>query len=874
MKIDFEKPKELIHEEVFVDREEQRQQFWNIFEELCERKEQWTITVFHFWGMGGIGKSSLLKKLYQEITDKNSTQKDKIPSAFVSLSNRENDIQILCRLVNLLKKQSNYSFPLFEVGMYWLYQKSGNGEWKKEIQSLEEKSVILSGILDFASAIPIASVITGSFRLFDKSMKALRNHFSAHQKELLYLEDKFSEEIEEILPGLFAKDLEWNTGQFLYPTVIFLDKLDVLRTGISGIDAIDYNEKWLKEMLVEKVPNVIWVFSGREKLFWDEKEPGEWAESLYNIKVDEFSKYWLGQYFSQNGAKLSYLEAELYALTKGIPLYLNICCELYQKFQKEEKIWNINDFEGKQEVLLRTYVDNLSPAEMKVLFILSCLGEWNQELIQYVWSKIPGEDCFKAYDVLKKKAYISINESICELHQVIQEQIFAFCTDDDVKQVADILKQYMPTDCYSEWYPIYLRCRMKLLKTDSEVEDWYFSEDLGILKKLIMQNNVNGFERCYREIRNQLRGRFDDSQIYIIMTQFHIRNLLQFKYVEQAKQEANYMIRVCKASKRAVSQEFRNVTSNFFEMKAQALDGQRKFQMALKIRKGLCSDVCYVRESDLVSRIHNLAASYLQMKDYDQALKLTDRVLVYREAHMQESPEDYVRALVLKMDIYKERYSTDIHDQESVQKMLEAGRRAVQESELLLGEDHYLTMETESAIGIVLSELREWELALEFLISARNKLFRLNHGRNELIDELDFRIAVASAETGDTKAAIELLDSLQDVSKSYQEGADKFIYRCDLEKGISLSKEGKHAEAEKLLKNAWKSSAEKFGPEDILTLELAYATAIEEYFLKNYENCLDILENISSRIKQHWGNNSHFMYFIKTLKIKCGENNI
>ena len=95
-------------------------------------------------------------------------------------------------------------------------------------------------------------------------------------------------------------------------------------------------------------------------------------------------------------------------------------------------------------------------------------------------------ECAKAYDVLEKKSYISNHEGNTELHQVIQEQVFAFCTERDAQQVADYLWDYMPQDCFSEWYPVYLRCRMKSLKSNADVEKWFYSDDVRILKDLML----------------------------------------------------------------------------------------------------------------------------------------------------------------------------------------------------------------------------------------------------------------------------------------------------------------------------------------------------------------------------------------------------
>ena len=57
---------------VFTDREEPRKSFWKLFEKLkANISEGDDIQVLSYYGIGGIGKTSLLRKLMAEMNEKN-----------------------------------------------------------------------------------------------------------------------------------------------------------------------------------------------------------------------------------------------------------------------------------------------------------------------------------------------------------------------------------------------------------------------------------------------------------------------------------------------------------------------------------------------------------------------------------------------------------------------------------------------------------------------------------------------------------------------------------------------------------------------------------------------------------------------------------
>ncbi len=880
MKTAFTCPEETGYEVKFIDREKEREVFWDIFDARCEREEQWTVTVFHFWGMGGIGKSALLKKLLLEAEERNGRENDKISTAYVSVGEQDNGIRIMSRIAALLKRNCHFSFPLFEIGLYALAVKSGAGAIKKEVETLQERSGLLSMLLDGADLVQPLSFAATVFRLLDQCAKEIKTHVNGHKKSVEELERLMPEELTEKLPDLFLKDMISNNDKVLYPILIFLDKLEALRTGISGIDEIDYQIGWLK-YLTARTPNVIWVCSGREKLLWAEESENEWEESLYTIEVKPFDEIWMSRYFADNDMEVATIRRELYELTQGIPLFLTICYELYQKLcmktndggsaSGKSLAVTIKSFEGKQERLIQTYVENLTLAERRTLFVLACVGEWDGKLIHYLTEKVPIDSFREAYRILMRKSYLAENGGGFELHQVIQEQVFAFCKEDIIADTADLLWDYLPKDRFSWGYPKFLRCRLRCIKNDKEADEWWISREAEPLKQLIQSNNINGFEACYKEILKQTEGRLSDSVISVVCGVYHIRNLLRLNCCRQAQKEANRMLRICKSSEKMKYLEFHGIMSEYLELKAQALDGQKKYEQAFCIREKLCRDTDTGNEENRFARLHNLASSYQHLRNYRMALELTEKIIEYRRLHREQMPEDYVRALFLKGIILNESYKNHFENKELIPQILEALETALGEANRLLAEDNMLTIDMEISYADMMSDLYFWEEALKSYTSARKKLFQINQGRNRQIDVLDYRIAIAMSETGNSAEALGLLDELQKISGEYEDDSEHFSFRCMLEKGNSLSIDGRHEEAREILLDAYERAKEAFGSQETIVLKFAYAAAVEDYFLERYKECLSRLDELYPQIAKQCGKNSAFVFMLKKQRIRCLE---
>jgi len=161
------------------------------------------------------------------------------------------------------------------------------------------------------------------------------------------------------------------------------------------------------------------------------------------------------------------------------------------------------------------------------------------------------------------------------------------------------------------------------------------------------------------------------------------------------------------------------------------------------------------------------------------------------------------------------------------------------------------------------------EITLANKKDAISQLLELRKRTIRLIDNAN-KVGVL-IETGKIHEAFDRLEGLEDSAKEYIEGSERFILRCQLEKGISLSKLGSHQEAKECLINALSKGKHLYGYSEKIVLKLAYAIAVEDYFLNAYDECMNQLNEILPHVIKLFTDNSEFVYMIKAQMIRCEE---
>jgi tetratricopeptide (TPR) repeat protein len=283
----------------FTDRENELA----FFHRLLDRDEPAKLPVVMFFGVGGTGKTWLLKRMRDSLAESWS-----IPCAYVDFDRRSGGPSYVNDFSELLAevwRQLNVACPRFETAYAWMRFKQGaldrpliRGAGK--ISSAWElvKEVAGAG-LQSVSAMSLIAWFThksGEFAARKLAETPLGMYLLSKVgwEDYVYLSRLTAQEIYLTLSQRLGEDLEGHlparTGKSCRG-VLFLDTFEDLAVGEQN----DARRQILEEpvrRLYEDLPSVLLVVFGRDRLTWDEIDP-EWGteENLVHILLGGLTRH-------------------------------------------------------------------------------------------------------------------------------------------------------------------------------------------------------------------------------------------------------------------------------------------------------------------------------------------------------------------------------------------------------------------------------------------------------------------------------------------------------------------------------------------------------------------------------------------------------
>ncbi len=445
---------------IFTDREEPRKAFWKHYHQSSsEAPDNCDIHVLTYYGIGGIGKTRLLKKIMEEMDARLSGQN----YVYFDFSLQQESRSVLTALKNKLCDEFDFSFPLFELGSYIYAKKTGADPNSIEIKRLTEKSPFLNLLMNVMGKIPATSVATQLLSLADQFTAYLATHLKKHSREIRQIEYLETEELYRRLPYFFALDMTQNQEQRKMLLVIFLDTYERLVNELSNIGEPLNNDLWLRgdQGLIQNIPQVLWVIAGREKLKWEQFNP-EWHEALDQHILGNLSLADSDTFLKSTGICNDVLRRQLYELTNGTPVYLDLCVDQFDRLCANGFDPDISMFGKDTYQLIERFIRYMSDAQKDLVYLLSCLQTWNHELIiELANYSLPNFSLTTYEKTMNFSFIIKSNDEWYSIHQTVGEIVVEHCPpllkERITTRIIQLFSQKISDlDVFSEYYPTYL----------------------------------------------------------------------------------------------------------------------------------------------------------------------------------------------------------------------------------------------------------------------------------------------------------------------------------------------------------------------------------------------------------------------------------
>lgn len=483
---------------LFTDREEPRAAFWKQYNQAHWQLQEGgeNPMVLTYYGVGGIGKSSLLKQLIVEMEAKPRPPK----YIYFDFTNAQDSYTVMKCLRNKLVREQGFDFRLFDAGCYLYANLVGDKENAPEVKQLKERYKSVEVAMMILGEIPGLSLVSKVFSYADKANAMIQTHRLNHQAEMQGRGSDNPADMLTQLRLLFSMDFSRQMQNAEEPLVILLDTYEKL-----------HNDQWLHstslhpdcknsdepfcEGIIPNIPHTLWVIAGREKLKWEEYDSA-WSDVLSQHILGDLSQTDSDYYLKNAGVEPERLRGQLHNLTHGTPVYLALCVKQYYTYLSNNITPTIEDFGSTPKELVERFALYMDDNQKIVVYILSCLQTWDDELLlSFAPRALPSYNP-ETYDKrIKHLSFIiESDDNRYNIHQTVGEVLLQDCPKVIRRQIVQTMIEFFSEQLSD--LPLgsndFIRALTYLLRAGLLLQE--SREDLRVFFKEDLQPHINRLE--------------------------------------------------------------------------------------------------------------------------------------------------------------------------------------------------------------------------------------------------------------------------------------------------------------------------------------------------------------------------------------------
>ncbi len=863
----------------FTDREDPQEAFERKFRVLSEnwREEYYVLC---YYGIGGVGKTSFLDKLCRVIrgVEGNETRLlDKIDCNYIrydfdAKSSGTDKLTILLSLRRQLGEvEKNFKFFRFDSAVLLYAKKNGISIEKDEkAQSLLENNPWLDAVVSTVGTVPVVGWVSGVIQAIDKSAKTTREAIRKHMDESRYkyhLNEIDGMELPDLLKNLhryFIEDMKYNMQQVATkPLVVFLDTYEKYIDTVNNKRKMLIEDYWLRKgsnSVIQSIPGVLWVIAGREKLYWEEDDTN-WGKLTVESPLSQMSEeekealartdleqHRLGdlslkdatKFLQKAGVYDEVLCEQLHELTKGTPLFLDMCVDTYRELCNKGVQPEIDLFGKDKKQLSNRYLLNLSDANREMAYFLACLGTWNDESVR----RISGEaTTLRWYTSAKYEEFVDHSFIIKNpdgsyyMHETVRSAALENADKEILEEVGRIKlfleKEKVEMETTLDSNATFAEYIKALTEGNCSYEEFYQNLKLA-------QDRFRSLERtCSFDL-----WRSTAKELFLIATKDFPNTMAE--HITRA--EYGYVLCLMGAVKEALeivsamgggvntqnAQEtevafIKSLVAHIYDMNGMYETGLELKEQALEIYRKVLGE----NARDTLNAMNNLAGSYYYKGVYQKAWEMYDQALAISKQTLGE--EDLVTLACA------ENIALSYNMMGEHQRALELDKQILDIRRRTLGEEDLTTLKSMESLASSYYYVRDYKKARE-LYEQTLKIERriLGEDNPEILRLMDNLAGAYSCEQ-EYEKAIEMYQQALELKKRIlgEEHPDTLISMDHL--GTAYNNIGEYQKALELCEPVWELRKRSLGEEHLATLTSMSGVASIYSNIREYQKALKLL---------------------------------
>lgn len=542
------KERQYIATKQFTDREYPREVFAKRVERIIQRSSSETeYDVIMYYGVGGIGKSSLQRQLKIELLNQ-------VPNAlYTSIDFMNNTLhspaRALLELVREIKYKHKILFPHFEIA-YSLYFYKRNPDISYNEKQLPFKSElnIIGSVVAALDGLGVVGAAAGIIeRLYETKKKWSLNKDVKDQ--LQELESCSLQEIENRLPAFFSYDLQQGIDKHHIPvSVIFIDTYEALWTDVKN-EATKYTkDEWVRE-LIALLPNVLFVICGREYLEW-EIVAHEWKQIVEHHILGNLDNNNADYFLIQCGIEEEEIRSKMIHASSGHPYHLDLSVDTYFEIKNRGETIHPDQFGSNKREILDRFLRYLSDEEIETLKIMAIPHFYNRDVFVHLLSHFKTGYPVTKFDDFNKFSFITKEKHKYYIHALMREGILKYTSSELVQHVhsnmagfyADLLKNNKSLLSNNEKEISVLEeniYHQKSTLSEKQFAEWLESKRITYLKKYQLRGEIRFLKNLLGNIYEEIGSENMNTSLFaILIDMIHLSG----EYEKAVNEIENYFI--------------------------------------------------------------------------------------------------------------------------------------------------------------------------------------------------------------------------------------------------------------------------------------------------------------------------------------------
>jgi aminoglycoside phosphotransferase (APT) family kinase protein/tetratricopeptide (TPR) repeat protein len=366
--------------------------------------------VFNVTGVGGIGKSRLLREMEDRAAPRFRTAAIDLQ---VPALRRQDDALAVLRAQ--LGKQGA-GFDRFDIAYAVLWQRlHPHLRLGKSELPLVDYSTVLSDIVDGVSGVPVFGTALGLIRLLDRGTTDVRRRLRIRRDPTLQALDALPNgELGDAVTYLFAEDLRAASAD--RKSVVIVDTYEALVPAPAYTGRVQLADAWLRD-LAGQLDQALVVIASREPLRWDIHDP-DWKSAIRTAAVSGLPAAARLELLEAGGITAPAERQHIADASAGLPFYLHLAVDTHQQAGGGTGGTVVS-----QDEILGRFLQHVAPEEIRSLEILSPARIFDYEIFRQLAAafQLPGHRL--AWDSLTAYSFIYPAGEALRLHQLIRAAV-------------------------------------------------------------------------------------------------------------------------------------------------------------------------------------------------------------------------------------------------------------------------------------------------------------------------------------------------------------------------------------------------------------------------------------------------------------------